>query len=68
MDRNYYERVYGISSANPKGNRPDFTKCAARVMPRGGWSLATEHQCKNKCGHGPESAFCKTHAKQYDAA
>lgn len=64
----YYQRTYGVCSANPKGDRPDYTKCAASVYPRGGWSLATEHQCKRNCGHGPDGSFCKAHAKAYDAA
>ena len=64
--RSSYDRAYGISSCNPKGDRPDFTKCAASVSPRGGWAVATDHQCKRPCGHGPNGAFCKQHAKAYE--
>ena len=61
----HYDRAYGIWSGNPKGHKPDFTKCAANVIPRGGWSVASDHQCTRPCGHGPDGAFCKQHAKQY---
>ncbi len=65
MEFSSYARRYGISPANPKGVRPDFTKCAADVSARGGWSLAASNQCKRPCGHGPNGAFCKQHAKEF---
>lgn len=61
----HYQKSYGKWSGKPNGNRPDFTKCAASVHPPGMWSI--ERQCSRSCGHGPDGAYCKTHAKKIEA-
>ena len=56
----HYAKRYG--GIIPK--RPDFNKCAHEVVTSSKWNEA--HQCTRKCGHGPDGAFCKTHAKRYE--
>lgn len=58
----HYSPCYGVWSEKPKGSRPNFTKCAASVDSKGGWG-PVEHQCTRPCGHGPDGAYCKQHAK-----
>lgn len=67
MKLKHYDSRYGVSSVQPKGVRPDFTRCAQSVTPRGGWAMS-DHQCTRKNGHGPDGAFCKVHAKQFSTA
>jgi hypothetical protein len=55
-----YPDSYNEWSGNPKGYRPDFDRCARVVWPKGSY---TSYQCSRACGHGPNGAYCKQHAK-----
>lgn len=61
----HYRVSYGKWAGNPKGNKPDFKKCAEEIYPSGTW---IPRQCSRSCGHGPDRAFCKTHAKMKEQA
>lgn len=63
-NRPNYNRSYGIWAGNPKGTRPDYTKCAHEVVTSLKWNES--HQCSRSCGHGPNGAFCKQHAKLHE--
>ncbi len=39
----------------------DYDKCCVEVSDSPGWNW---HQCSRKRGHGPDSAYCKQHAKK----
>lgn len=57
----YHKESYGQWAGNPRGKPADLTRCAQGV-----WEKFKERQCYKKCGHGPEGAFCKIHAKRYE--
>jgi hypothetical protein len=52
-----YKQRYGEWSGS-SGKVPDFSRCAQSVMQ--GYIFV---QCSRKCGHGPDGAYCKQHAK-----
>ena len=54
----HYPKAYGEWAGNPKGVKPDLNRCAKAV-----WSNHINGQCARKCGHGPDAAYCKQHAK-----
>lgn len=53
-----YPTTYGDWAGNPKGTKPDFTRCCAEVQSHDGWRWS---QCARKRGHGPDGAYCKQH-------
>jgi hypothetical protein len=57
MDENrLYPAAYAQWSGNPKGIRPDFTRCCEEV-----YANFQSHQCGRKRGFGPDKAYCKQH-------
>lgn len=60
----YHREKYGNWAGLPNGRRPDPERCAESVYPAQSWVSA---QCSRKCGYGPEGAFCKQHAKRFEA-
>lgn len=56
----HHKKKYGQWAGNPRGSQPDLTRCAEEVYPKHSWF---SRQCTRKCGHGPDGAFCKQHAK-----
>ncbi len=57
----YHQMRYGEWSGHPKGVAADPERCAYEI-----WTDWRSSQCLRKRGHGPEKAFCKQHAKQFD--
>lgn len=56
-----YQREYGQWAGNPRGQKPDLSKCAKGVYSNGSY---IESQCCRARGHGPDQAYCKQHAKK----
>lgn len=55
-----YPEAYGAWAGNPKGQRPDYTRCCEEVtVYQGRWPKYT--QCSNKRGKGPDQAYCGKH-------
>lgn len=54
-----YPNSYGRWAGDPKGAKPDFTRCCVGVWTRDGWPR--EYQCSKKRGFGPDGAYCKQH-------
>lgn len=50
---------YGTWAGNEKGHRYDPERCAYEVMQ---WNDLFS-QCSRKPGYGPDSLYCKQHAK-----
>ncbi len=61
-ESHYLDR-YGAWAGNPKGFAPDYNRCAWQVFDR---TFFRSYQCTRKCGHGPDGAYCKQHAKNLD--
>lgn len=61
----HHDERYGIWGGNPGGDLPDPDRCAAKVTPPGD---RVSRQCSRPRGHGPEGAFCRTHAPNSNAA
>jgi hypothetical protein len=58
---------YGMWAGNPKGMRPDYSRCCKEVIDTSTrWTRW--HQCGRKNGHGPEGAYCKQHSPDVEAA
>lgn len=59
------KRRYGTWVGNPKGQPEDVLRCVESVHPA--WTRSPiSAQCARKRGHGPDSEYCKQHAKRYD--
>lgn len=56
---NHWQKEYGGITKQ----KPDFTKCAHDVVVSVKWNES--HQCGRSCGHGPDVAYCKTHAAMH---
>lgn len=56
-----YPESYGAWAGNPKGKKPDFTRCCAEVSSPLGNGWTNSHQCNRKRGHGPNGDYCKQH-------
>jgi len=59
----HHRERYGSWAGNPAGRKPNPEWCAESVYPKTGFPIP--HQCTRKCGHGPEGAYCKQHAKRF---
>lgn len=59
LKNDLYPKAYGAWGGNPKGNRPDFTRCCESVHGRGFDMIG--HQCRKSRGQGPDEAYCKQH-------
>lgn len=57
-----HEKRYGQWAGNPNGHEADPKRCAASVFSN--WYPV---QCGRRRGYGPEQAYCKQHAKRYEA-
>lgn len=59
MDENrLYPAAYGQWAGNPKGHKPDYTRCCEEVY---GNQTRMFSQCGRKRGYGPDKAYCKQH-------
>lgn len=56
----YHRAAYGRTNMHPEGEPPDPARCAAVVYH--------EWQCPNPRGHGPQRAFCRKHAAEFETA
>jgi hypothetical protein len=56
----YHRDYYGRWAGSERGVRAKPDQCATSVYPGNSF---ISRQCCRKRGHGPESAFCKQHAK-----
>jgi len=59
------ERRYNKWAGNPRGDPEDKTRCVAEVHDYTGWHFV---QCSRKRGYGPDSLYCKQHAKKMEKA
>lgn len=57
-----YEQRYNVWGGNASGKAPDYSRCCEVVSHGTGLSK----QCSRKRGFGPEEAYCKQHAKQFN--
>lgn len=55
----HYPKAYGVWSGNPKGKKPNFTRCCQSITPKQGFPIP--YQCKRARGYGPDKAYCKIH-------
>lgn len=53
-----HKERYGSWSGDPNGFPPDYSLCCEQVRDSRVWG---SYQCRRKCGHGPEGAYCKQH-------
>jgi hypothetical protein len=58
----FYLEAYGKWAGNPKGHKPDYTKCCVEVSGGAGYGrMFSTRQCSGKRGHGPGMAYCSKH-------
>jgi hypothetical protein len=53
---------YNTWAGNPKGYSYQPERCAMEVYEQGRGMMF--YQCSRKPGHGPDSLYCKQHAKR----
>ena len=58
-----YQKRYGEWVGNPRGDAPNYARCATEVFSNS--TMALPMQCHRPNGHGPDGAYCKVHAKRF---
>jgi hypothetical protein len=57
----HYREYYGIEKDGDKGKRADYRRCCNAIR-----MTQAVIQCRGKNGHGPDGAYCKTHAREIE--
>lgn len=59
--KDHYKEHYGIDRGGLKGKKADYTRCCHATK-----MVQDVVQCRGKSGHGPDGAYCKTHAREIE--
>lgn len=59
--KDHYRTHYGVERDGNKGKRADYKRCCHAIR-----MCQDVIQCRGKNGHGPDGAYCKTHARELE--